>query len=138
VWHSDPGQNQKLHVIGQEFEICLSCLSIPADKVIPGSALSGYRTKEKASERILLPVKNHVFDILAHSAAETQVMVSGKQALKETQETGVFNQLDAYRFKVVQRAGNRSSFMWDIRNRDLAAAPTSSSLRRQGNVAALL
>jgi len=65
-------------------------------------------------------------------------MVSGKQALKETQETGAFNQLYAYRFKVAQRAGNRGSFVWDIRNRDLAAAPTGSLLRRQGNMAALL
>ena len=63
---------------------------------------------------ILLPVKNQVFNILSHSATETQVMVSGKQALKELQKTGVLNQLDLHRLKVAQRAGNRISFMWDI------------------------
>jgi hypothetical protein len=41
-------------------------------------------------------------------SSKTQLMVLGKQALKEAKETGVFNQLDAYRFKVAQRAGNMS------------------------------
>ncbi len=34
VRNSDPGQNQKSHVIGQQVEIFLSRLSIPVDKVI--------------------------------------------------------------------------------------------------------
>jgi len=38
VRNFDPGQNQKPHVVGHEFEIDLPCLHIPADKVIPGSA----------------------------------------------------------------------------------------------------
>jgi len=41
MWSPDPGQNQEPHVVGQEFEIGLSCISIPANKVIPGSALPG-------------------------------------------------------------------------------------------------
>jgi hypothetical protein len=71
VGHSDLGQNQKPHVVGQEFEIDLSYLRIPANKPIPGSALLGRRPKEKASKGILLAVKNHISDILSHSAAET-------------------------------------------------------------------
>jgi len=59
----------------------------------------------------MLPVKNHIFHILSHSAAETQIMVPGKQTLEETQKAGVFNQLDMYQFKVTQGAGNRSSIM---------------------------
>jgi hypothetical protein len=65
-------------------------------------------------------------------------MVLGKQALKEAQETGVFNQLDAYRFKVAQRAGNMSSFMWNIGNRDLARASTGRATSGQGDIATLL
>lgn len=65
-------------------------------------------------------------------------MVSGKQALKETQKTGILNQLDAYRLKLAQRAGNRSSFMWDIGNSDLAAASTRSLRPWQDNMAPLL
>lgn len=37
----------------------------------------------------------------------------GKETLEELQKTGVL-QLDDYRFKVAQRASNRSSFMWHI------------------------
>jgi hypothetical protein len=146
VWHSDPGQNQEPHVIGHQVEICLPCLSAPADKVISGGALLGCRTKEKAGKGILLPVKNHILHILSHCAGETQIMVSSKQAFKEAQKTGVpsaplrtgLDQLDAYGFKFAQRAGNGSSFMWHIQNRDLAAASTGSSPLRQSNVAALL
>ena len=93
MWSPDPGQNQEPHVVGQEFEIGLSCISIPANKVIPGSALPGCRAKEKAGKGILLPVKDHIFDILTDSAAETQVMVPGKETLKELQKTGILNQM---------------------------------------------
>lgn len=48
VRYPDPGQNQKPHVIGQEFEIVLSYLGIPADKVITRGTLPGCRTKQKA------------------------------------------------------------------------------------------
>ena len=74
----------------------------------------------------MLVVKNHIFDILSHSAVETQVMVSGKQALKEAQKAGAFNQLDLHRLKVSQGADNRSGTMWDIGNRDFKTAPTRS------------
>lgn len=77
-------------------------------KVIPGGALPRCGAKEKASERILLPVENHVFDIFAHSTSKPEIMVSGEQALKEIQKTGVLNQLYAYRLKLAQRAGNRA------------------------------
>jgi len=46
VWNSDPGQNQKAHIISQEFKICLSCPIVPADKVIPGGHSS---SPEKSS-----------------------------------------------------------------------------------------
>ena len=78
VWHSDPGQDQKPHVIGQELEIGLSCVSMPADKVIPGSALPGCRAKEKTGQWIILPVKNHIFQVLSHSTAETKDNGTGK------------------------------------------------------------
>lgn len=48
VHYPEPGQNQKPHVIGQEFEIVLSYFGIPADKVIKRSTLPGRRTKQKA------------------------------------------------------------------------------------------
>jgi hypothetical protein len=83
-------------------------------------------------------VKNHIFDILSYSAVEAQVMVSGKQALEESQKTGVFNQLDTYGLKVIQTAGNGVSAMWDIRNRDLSRASTGGSALGQGNMATLL
>ncbi len=51
-------------------------------------------------------VKNYIFDILAYGATETEVMVSGKQALKEMQKTGFLNQLDLHRLKVTQAAGS--------------------------------
>jgi hypothetical protein len=86
----------------------------------------------------LLPVKNHIFHILSHCAAKTEIMVLGKETLEESQKTGVPNQLDGYWFKVAQRAGNRGGFMWDVGNRDLAAASTGSSSPRQGNMAALV
>ena len=53
VWDSDPGQNQKPHVVGQKVEVCFSCISIPADKVIPGSDLPSRRAKEQAGRRFL-------------------------------------------------------------------------------------
>jgi hypothetical protein len=100
-----------------------------------GSAIPRCRPKDKARERILLPVRNDVSDILAYSAAETQVMVFSRHSLRETYEPGAFNQLDAYRFEVVQRAGSRSGFGWHIRNRELARALTDGSPRGQDNVA---
>jgi len=95
VRHSDPIQNQKPHVVGHQVEIFPSCRSIPADKVIPGSALPRGRAEEQAGKGILLPVKNQIFHIFTDSAVETQVMISGKQALKESQKSGILNELDA-------------------------------------------
>jgi len=51
----DPGQNQKPHVVGQEFEICLSCSSVPVDKVVPG-----YRSKNNLEEAEKLGVDCYV------------------------------------------------------------------------------
>jgi hypothetical protein len=65
-------------------------------------------------------------------------MVPGKQAFKETQKTGILNQLDAYRLELAQRAGNRGGFMWHIGNRDLAAASTRGLRHWQDNMAPLL
>jgi len=72
VRHPDPGQDQKPHVVGQEVEVYLSCISIPADKVISGGTLPGRRAKEKAGQRIMPPVKNHVLHVLSDSAAKTK------------------------------------------------------------------
>jgi hypothetical protein len=138
VWSPDPGQNQEPHVVGHQMKLCSSCRRIPADELIPGSALPGCRAKEKSGKGILLPVKNEVFDIFSYSTSKTEIMVPGKETLEETQKTGVFNQLDAYRLKLAQRTGNRGSFVWDIRNRDLARAPAGSLPPRQGNMAPLL
>lgn len=86
VWNLDPGQNQKPRVVGQELEIVLSCVSIPADKVIPQSTLPGRRAKQKTGQWIMPPVKNHIFHIFSHRTAQTQVMLPGKQTLEETKE----------------------------------------------------
>ncbi len=59
----------------------------------------------------MLTVKNQIFHVLSDSAAETQIMVLEKQTSAEVPKTGVFNQLDMYRFKVTQGAGNRISIM---------------------------
>jgi len=45
----NPGQNQKPHVVGEKVKVYFSGFGIPANKVIPGSNLSGGRAKEKAS-----------------------------------------------------------------------------------------
>ena len=138
VRHSDPGQNQKPHVIGQKFEIALFCLRIPANKVIPGSTVPGCRAKEKTNQWIMSPVKNQIFHVLSHSTAKTQIMVSGKQALEDLQKAGAVNQWDMYRFKGAQGTGNRSSVMWHVGNRDLATAPAGSLTSGQGDMATLL
>jgi len=64
---------------------------IPADKVIPWSALLGRRAKEEASQWIMFSVKNEVLDVLSDSTAKTQIMVLGKETLEEFQEAAVFN-----------------------------------------------
>lgn len=122
-------------MIGHEIEIGLPCLGIPANKIIPGGALPGCRPKKETGKGILLPVENHVLHVLSY-CAETQIMVSSKQGLKESQKTGPLNQLDAYRLKVAQGA-DRRGFMRDKRSRDLAATPARGSLPRQGNMATL-
>lgn len=47
--------------------------------------------------------------------------------VEESQKVGVLNQLDTYRLKLAQRAGNRGSFMCHIGDRDIAAASTGTT-----------
>jgi len=61
--------------------------------------LPSYRAKEKAGQRIMLPVKNQILHVLSDSAAETQIMIPGKQTLEEPQKRYIFNQLDTFREK---------------------------------------
>ena len=74
----DLGQNQKPHVVGQEFEIVLSYLGIPADKVITRSTLLGCRTKENAGEWIMPSVKNQILQVLSDSVTETKDNGTGR------------------------------------------------------------
>ena len=86
----------------------------------------------------MLTVKNQIFHILSDSTAETKIMVPRKQTLEEVLETDVFNQLDIYRFKGIQRTGNRSNFMCYVGDRDNAIAPTGRAVPGQGDMAPLL
>ncbi|MBT9163999.1 MAG: hypothetical protein DDT24_00926 [Chloroflexi bacterium] len=66
----------------------------------------------------MLSVKNQVFHVLSHSTVETQIMIPGKQALEEPQETYILKQIDLNRTKGPQVSDNGSGLMGNIGNKD--------------------
>jgi hypothetical protein len=59
--NSDPGQNQKSHVVGQEFEICFPCSRIPADKVIPEAHFQAVEPKRRQAKGLCFRSKIRYF-----------------------------------------------------------------------------
>ena len=97
-------------------------------KSSPGGALPGCRAKEKTGQRVMLSVKNQVFHVLSHGAAETEVMIPGEQALEEPQRVCIpsaplrtsLNGIDLNWNKGPQVSGNSSGLMGNIGNKDRA------------------
>ena len=76
----------------------------------------------------MLSVKNQVFHVLSHGAAETEVMIPGEQALEEPQRVCIpsaplrtsLNGIDLNWNKGPQVSGNSSGLMGNIGNKDRA------------------
>ena len=83
------GKIKNRRLLVRNLRLSFLILASRADKVITRSTLPGCRAKEKADQRIMLPVKNQILHVLSHRAIETQIMIQGKQTLEEPQIPGL-------------------------------------------------
>ncbi len=81
--NTDPWQNEKSHVVCDEWQSLLPSSRIPADPLIAVSDLLRGGTEEQTSKRTLLPIEDEVFHILADGTAEAEVMVFRQQMFEQ-------------------------------------------------------
>src|SRR5580704_224036 len=80
--NTNPGQDQKATLVGDEGQAASALLSRPTDPLISGSALPGGRSKEQTGQIHSLATADHIAEVLAHGAAIAQVMVLGQIPLE--------------------------------------------------------
>ena len=65
VRHPNPGQNQETRVVGQQAQMALTLLGIPANPLVPRRGLPSRRAEQQAGQRAALPVPRQVLQVLA-------------------------------------------------------------------------
>jgi hypothetical protein len=73
--HSNPGQHQKTHVIGQEMKMALSAGLAPTNELIAWGALPSGRAKDQTRHRSTRPITSQILKIFPDGTAITQVMI---------------------------------------------------------------
>ena len=81
--HTNPGQDQKAHIVGQEMEVTFSRFGIPANERIARRNFPRRGAKQQAGERIVMTVKDHVLDVLADRTGVTEIMVERQKSFEE-------------------------------------------------------
>ena len=81
--HTDPRQDKKAHIIGEEMEIAFSGFNISANESLARGNVPRCGAKQKTGERIIVTIKGHVLDVLADGAGVTEIMVAGEKSFKE-------------------------------------------------------
>lgn len=99
--NTDPGQNEKSHIVRDEWKSLLPRSRIPADPLIAASDLPRRGTEEQTSKRTLLPIEDEVFHILADGTAVAEVMVLRQQVFEQAGHGLLTNRLDTQRCQVV-------------------------------------
>src|SRR5215469_357652 len=87
MWHTDPWQDQKTCVVGDEPNVALAHFLTPADEPIPTAQMPWRRTPCHASDRPALG-PDHIFQMLAHWLLITKIVVMFDKTIEQRLITG--------------------------------------------------
>lgn len=110
--HAYPGQDQEPGVVRQQREVALAHLRLPADEGIPALRLPGRRAEEHTGQQMALRVTHHDLEVLAHTGAMTQVVITIEQELEQGQaRISPAEHIDSQGLQRPQLALNRASIV---------------------------
>jgi hypothetical protein len=119
-----PGQNKEAGILDDKLDVLIPVGGSPPDKMVTAGHLPGSASPTDASQRAML-MKGHIFEMLPHSLAVTQVMIGRDETFIEGFPVSASYHSDLDGSKSLERSHNGALAVEG--NLDRLAAPRATS-----------